>query len=77
MAESKQPRALENFKAKTIKIQIFCQLKFLKIFQTHHFRNTLICCLDRANGDCILMKMLHYYFTVHTAQNEASIQKIS
>ena len=33
--------------------------------------------LDRANGDSILLKMLHYDFSVHTAQNEASIEKIS
>ena len=36
----------------------------------------LICCLDRANGDSILLKMLHYDFSVHTAQNEASIEKL-
>ena len=48
-----------------------------KIFVKIHQSITLYDTLDRPNGDCILLAMLHYDFSVHTAQNEASIEQIS
>ena len=50
---------------------------YMKVSSEPTAHQSIICCLHRANGDCILLKMLHYDLSVHTAQNEASIEKIS
>ena len=62
-----------------IKLIPFCEIVTRYFYLIHLMRNKLnvpllISCLYRANGNCIL---LHYDLSVQTAQNEASIEKIS